>query len=129
MTLKHECQQGLMHLAVPAMHPQGLALPGLSKEGQMPAFFRMLESGMLDEPLFSMWLSPDPTAEPAGKVMFGGHNPHALPGRPAGHHRHLQQVGLLPLVQSPFNSGVHKQCSTLSAWQGPATSGRLCILT
>ena len=30
----------------------------------MPAFFRMLEGGMLDEPLFSIWLSPDPTTEP-----------------------------------------------------------------
>ena len=129
MTLKHECQQGLMHLAVPAMHPQGLALPGLSKEGQMPAFFRMLESGMLDEPLFSMWLSPDPTAEPAGKVMFGGHNPMRYQGD-------LQDITVISSkwgsyrLCSPLSTvGFTKQCSTLSAWQGPATSGRLCILT
>ncbi len=59
---------------------QGLALPSLSKQGQMPAFFRMLEGNMLDEPLFSIWLSPDPTTEPAGKIMFGGHNPQRYVG-------------------------------------------------
>ena len=59
---------------------QGLALPALSKQGQMPAFFRMLEGNMLDEPLFSIWLSPDPTTEPAGKIMFGGHNPQRYIG-------------------------------------------------
>ena len=59
---------------------QGLALPALSKQGQMPAFFRMLEGNMLDEPLFSIWLSPDPTVEPAGKIMFGGHNPQRYIG-------------------------------------------------
>lgn len=59
---------------------QGLALPALSKQGQLPAFFRMLESGLLDEPLFSIWLSPDPTLEPAGKILFGGHNPARYTG-------------------------------------------------
>ena len=62
------------------LHAQGLALPSLSKEGQLPAFFRMLESNLLDEPLFSIWLSPDPTTEPAGKIMFGGHNPQRYSG-------------------------------------------------
>ncbi len=46
----------------------------------MPAFFRMLQSGLLDEPLFSIWLSPDPTNEPAGKLLFGGHNPKRYRG-------------------------------------------------
>lgn len=59
---------------------QGLAMPALSKQGQLPAFFRMLESGLLDEPLFSIWLSPDPTLEPAGKIHFGGHNPARYTG-------------------------------------------------
>ncbi|BDA49337.1 Cathepsin E at N-terminal half [Coccomyxa sp. Obi] len=58
----------------------GLAMPALSKQGQLPAFFRMLESGLLDEPLFSIWLSPDPTLEPAGKILFGGHNPARYTG-------------------------------------------------
>ncbi len=55
-------------------------MPALSKQGQLPAFFRMLESGLLDEPLFSIWLSPDPTLEPAGKILFGGHNPARYTG-------------------------------------------------
>lgn len=28
--------------------------------------------GLLDAPTFSLWLSPDPAAEPAGSLMFGG---------------------------------------------------------
>ncbi|KAK9830928.1 hypothetical protein WJX81_006612 [Elliptochloris bilobata] len=51
----------------------GLALPALAKEGGAPAFFRMVEAGMLDAPMFAVWLSPDPLAEPAGHVHFGGH--------------------------------------------------------
>lgn len=53
---------------------QGLALPALAKEGGAPAFFRMVEAGMLDAPMFALWLSPDPVAEPAGEVHFGGHD-------------------------------------------------------
>ena len=53
---------------------QGLALPALAKEGGTPAFFRMVEAGMLDAPMFALWLSPDPVAEPAGEVHFGGHD-------------------------------------------------------
>jgi hypothetical protein len=41
----------------------------------------MLESGLLDEPLFSIWLSPDPTSEPAGKILFGGHTPQRYTGQ------------------------------------------------
>lgn len=70
----------ISHLRAFCTMLQGLALPSLSKQGQMPAFFRMLEGNMLDEPLFSIWLSPDPTTEPAGKIMFGGHNPQRFVG-------------------------------------------------
>ncbi len=56
-------------------------MPNLSKQGQLPAFFRMIESGLLDEPLFSIWLSPDPTLEPAGHIMFGAHDPQRYTGQ------------------------------------------------
>ena len=28
--------------------------------------------GLLDMPTFSLWLNPDPAAEPAGSLTFGG---------------------------------------------------------
>lgn len=31
-----------------------------------------IQQGLLDAPTFSLWLSPDPAAEPAGSLMFGG---------------------------------------------------------
>jgi len=34
----------------------------------------MVEQGLLDAPMFALWLSPDPFAEPAGAVHFGGHD-------------------------------------------------------
>lgn len=54
--------------------PQGLALPALAKEAGTPAFFSMVEHGLLDAPMFAVWLSPDPVAEPAGHIHFGGHD-------------------------------------------------------
>jgi hypothetical protein len=55
---------------------QGLALPALAKDAwEMPAFFRMVQQGLLRDPVFSVWLDPDPNAVPAGEVLFGGAEP------------------------------------------------------
>lgn len=52
---------------------QGLALPALAKDAwQMPAFFRMIQAGLLRDPVFSVWMDPNPNAVPAGEVLFGG---------------------------------------------------------
>lgn len=55
---------------------QGLALPALAKDAwEMPAFFRMVQQGVLRDPVFSVWLDPNPNAVPAGEVLFGGADP------------------------------------------------------
>ena len=52
---------------------QGLALPALAKDAwQMPAFFRMVQQGILRDPVFSVWMDPNSDAVPAGEVLFGG---------------------------------------------------------
>ncbi len=60
---------------------QGLALPALAKDAwQMPAFFRMIQQGMLRDPVFSVWMDPNPNAVPAGEVLFGGADPSRFTG-------------------------------------------------
>ena len=52
---------------------QGLALPALAKDAwQMPAFFRMVQLGLLRDPVFSVWMDPNAAAVPAGEILFGG---------------------------------------------------------
>ncbi|BDA44437.1 Cathepsin D [Coccomyxa sp. Obi] len=59
----------------------GLALPALAKDAwQMPAFFRMIQAGLLRDPVFSVWMDPNPNAVPAGEVLFGGADPSRFQG-------------------------------------------------
>ena len=53
---------------------QGLGFPQLSNMRTLPVFFNMMTQGLLDAPTFSIYLNPDPSAEPAGEVQFGGMN-------------------------------------------------------
>lgn len=54
----------------------------------MPPFFRMIQQGLLRDPVFSVWLDPNPNAVPAGEVLFGG----ADPSRFEGHLRFIRVV-------------------------------------
>ncbi|EIE21459.1 acid protease [Coccomyxa subellipsoidea C-169] len=49
----------------------GLGFPQISNLQTTPAFFNMLSDGQLDQPLFSLYLNPDVTKEPAGELEFG----------------------------------------------------------
>ena len=53
---------------------QGLGFPQLSNMRTLPVFFNMMTQGLIDAPTFSIYLNPDPAAEPAGEVQFGGMN-------------------------------------------------------
>lgn len=53
---------------------QGLGFPQLSNMRTLPAFFNMMTQGLLDAPTFAIYLNPNPAAEPAGEVQFGGMN-------------------------------------------------------
>ena len=78
---------------------QGLALPALAKDAwQMPAFFRMIQAGMLRDPVFSVWMDPDPNAVPAGEVLFGG----ADPSRFTGHLHFIRVISQKCVLWSPY---------------------------
>ena len=53
---------------------QGLGFPSLSNLKTVPVFFNMIDNGFLDAPTFGLYLNPNPTAEPAGEIIFGGVN-------------------------------------------------------
>ena len=59
---------------------QGLAKPALSKITEQPTFYHMAALGLLSAPLFSLYLNPNPRAEPAGQLQFGGLTPHLFTG-------------------------------------------------
>ena len=50
---------------------QGLGFPAISNLKTTPAFFNMLNDGTLDQPLFSLYFNPNPSASPAGELTFG----------------------------------------------------------
>ncbi|EIE27127.1 acid protease [Coccomyxa subellipsoidea C-169] len=81
----------------------GLALPALAKDAwQMPAFFRMIQQGMLRDPVFSVWMDPNPNAVPAGEVLFGGADPSRFTG-----HLHFIRVISQKHWVVPMNSTVY----------------------
>ncbi|CAL8469579.1 g9120 [Coccomyxa elongata] len=49
----------------------GLGFPQISNLRTTPAFFNMLSDGQLDQPVFTLYLNPDVTKEPAGELAFG----------------------------------------------------------
>lgn len=67
------CLAGLCSCLVVALL-QGLGFPQLSNMRTLPVFFNMMTQGLLDAPTFSIYLNPDPSAEPAGEIQFGGMN-------------------------------------------------------
>ncbi|XP_043572465.1 gastricsin-like [Chiloscyllium plagiosum] len=50
----------------------GLSYPALSGGGAMPVFDNMLKENLLEEPLFSVYLSRYPNSQDGGEVLFGG---------------------------------------------------------
>ncbi len=60
---------------------QGLAFPAISNLQTTPAFFNMLNDGSLDAPLFSLYMNPDPSKDPAGSLSFGVIDPSKYTGK------------------------------------------------
>lgn len=77
-----------------ALQRQGLALPGLSKaSGGRPGFWHMLDLGILDSRMFSLWLNPDVSELAAGGDPLRRRRPVAArrrPGRAAGRQRQVR---------------------------------------
>jgi len=58
----------------------GLSYPVLSIDGVKPPFNNMLDQGLLEEPMFSFWLSRDPNSPQGGEIIFGGIDPDHYTG-------------------------------------------------
>ena len=59
---------------------QGLGFPNNSAQHATPPVFNMIWEGLLEQPMFSVWLNPDLAAARAGEVEFGGLNPSRFSG-------------------------------------------------
>eukprot|EP00884_Botryococcus_braunii_P007873 jgi/Botrbrau1/17087/Bobra.0741s0002.1 len=53
----------------------GLGFPQLSEMEAIPFFFNLVKSKVLDQDLFTIWLSSNPEEEPAGILTFGYADP------------------------------------------------------
>jgi len=58
----------------------GLAWPSISVDSVEPPFTKMVKQGLIDEPLFSFWMSRDPDADEGGELVFGGMDPNHFKG-------------------------------------------------
>ena len=59
---------------------QGLGFPNNSAQNVTTPFFRMVQEWQLAQNMFSVWLNPDPDADDAGEIVFGGLNPSRFTG-------------------------------------------------
>lgn len=59
---------------------------------EYPIFFNMVEQGLLDQPLFAIWLSSNTAASPAGTISFGALDPGL----------HTGSINYVPVMSSKF---------------------------
>lgn len=50
----------------------GMAFTQIAVDNIVPPFINMIEQGLLDEPVFSVWMDRNQTASKGGEIMFGG---------------------------------------------------------
>lgn len=58
----------------------GLGFPTISVQGIPPPFTKMVEEGLVDEPVFSFWLNRNAKEDLGGLLTFGGVNPDYFEG-------------------------------------------------
>lgn len=58
----------------------GMGFPQISVLGVTPVFHNMMDQGLVEEPIFSFWLSRDPDAAIGGELILGGSDPNFYTG-------------------------------------------------
>lgn len=58
----------------------GMGFPQISVLGVTPVFNNMIDQGVVENPVFSFWLSRDPEAEIGGELILGGSDPNFFTG-------------------------------------------------
>ncbi|EFJ46990.1 hypothetical protein VOLCADRAFT_81669 [Volvox carteri f. nagariensis] len=58
----------------------GMGFPAISVSGVVPPFTRLVDSGLLSEPVFSFWLNRDSSAAVGGELVLGGVDPAHFTG-------------------------------------------------
>jgi phytepsin len=61
--------------------PQGMGFPEIAVTGAMPPFHKMLDDGIIKDPLFSFWLNRDVEGERGGQMVLGGADPDHYKGK------------------------------------------------
>lgn len=58
----------------------GMGYPSLARDGVRPVFHQMMDQGVVDEPLFSFWISKNRTSSVGGVLTLGGSNKNFYTG-------------------------------------------------
>jgi len=73
-------QPGITFVAAQFDGILGMGFPQISVDGVVPPFQNMIAQNLVEESVFSFWLSRNPSAEKGGEITFSGSDPNHFKG-------------------------------------------------
>lgn len=58
-----------------------MGFPEIAVTGAQPPFQKMLDAGVVKDPVFSFWLNRNPDGEQGGELVLGGSDPDHYKGK------------------------------------------------